>query len=163
MADQRAKEAQDAARLRSVGAAFLAENGKKKGVTVLPSGVQYEVLRPGSGKKPGPDDEVTLHYRITGVDGKEMGTTYTDGKPRSISIPKALPGLREVLPLMEEGAKWRVVLPTGIAAGGREPKGDTVPVIYEVELLKINKPVMGVTEGADVQGEKRPGGSGSSQ
>lgn len=137
VAEQRSRKEKDAAELRRAGAAFLVENGKRKGVTVLPSGVQYEVLRPGSGKRPLLSDEVMIHYRVTRVDGKEMGSTYQAGNPRPFPVAKSVPGLQEVLPLMGEGAKWKVVLPTGTAAGGREPKGDAGPLIYEVELLAV--------------------------
>jgi FKBP-type peptidyl-prolyl cis-trans isomerase FklB len=137
VADQRSKGALKAAELRRTAAAFLAENGKRKGVTILPSGVQYEVLRPGSGKRPLLSDEVMIHYRVTSVDGREMGSTYPAGNPRPFPVAKTVPGLQEVLPLMGEGAKWKVVLPTGTAAGGREPKGDAGPLIYEVELLAV--------------------------
>lgn len=127
VADERAKVKQE-------GATFLAENAKNKDVTVLPSGVQYKILRPGSGKKPTVDDQVKVHYRITRANGTEIGSTY-GSKPRTILLSKTIPGLREVLLLMEEGAKWQVVIPTGTAAGGKEPMDDMGVLIYELELL----------------------------
>jgi len=137
VADQQALEKKAAAKNRQASAAFLAENAKRKGVTVLPSGVQYKVLKEGAGKKPTLKDEVKIHYRITQVDGKELGSTYVGGKPRTSPLAKAIPGLQEVLPLMAEGAKWQIVLPTGAAAGGRDPLDDMGVLIYELELLSV--------------------------
>jgi FKBP-type peptidyl-prolyl cis-trans isomerase FklB len=136
--DQKAQEKQAAAENRRASAAFLAENAKQEGVTVLPSGVQYKVLRAGSGKKPTLKDEVTVHYRITRVDGKEVSSTYVGGKPRTYLLAKAIPGLQEVLTLMAEGAKWQIVLPGGTASGGRDPLDDMGTMIYEMELLSVS-------------------------
>ena len=129
VADERAK-------VKQAGVTFLAENAKNKDVTVLSSGVQYKVLRPGSGKKPTLDDQVKVHYRITRADGTEIGSTY-GSKPRTLLLSKTIPGLREVLLLMNEGAKWQVVIPTGTAAGGKEPMDDMGVLIYELELLSV--------------------------
>jgi FKBP-type peptidyl-prolyl cis-trans isomerase FklB len=122
---------------KKAGAAFLTENAKQKDVTVLPSGIQYKVLKKGSGKKPTLKDEVKVHYRITRVDGKEIGSTYVGGKPRTYPVAKAIPGLQEVLPLMAEGAKWQIVLPTATASGGHEPMDDMGVLIYELELINV--------------------------
>jgi len=124
---------------KKAGAAFLADNAKQKGVTVLPSGVQYKVLKEGSGKKPTLKDEVKVHYRITRVDGKELGSTYVGGKPRTYPVAKAIPALQEVLPLMAEGAKWQIVLPPAGASGGRDrdPLDDVGVLIYELELINV--------------------------
>lgn len=119
------------------GADFLARNAKQKDVTVLPSGIQYKVLRPGTGAKPTLTDKVKVHYRISKIDGTELGSTYVGGKPRWLSMSSALPGLQEVLQLMEEGAKWQVALPTRTASGGREPMDDMGVLVYEIELLSI--------------------------
>jgi FKBP-type peptidyl-prolyl cis-trans isomerase FklB len=129
VADERAK-------VKQAGVTFLAENAKKNDFTVLPSGVQYKVLHPGSGKKPTLNDQVKVHYRITRADGTEIGSTY-GSKPRTLLLSKTIPGLREVLLLMEEGAKWQVVIPTGTAAGGKEPMDDMGVLIYDLELLSV--------------------------
>lgn len=125
------------AEYRKASAAFLLKNAEQKGVTVLPDGVQYKILKAGSGKKPGMQDEVAVHYRVTRVDGKEIATTYSGAKPRTYPLAKAMPGLQEVLPLMSEGSKWQIVIPTGTAAGGREPLDDMGAIIYEMELLSV--------------------------
>lgn len=135
-ADQQVAEKQANAEYRKASAAFLKENAGKEGVTPLPSGVQYKVLKAGSGNKPTLKDEVRVHYRITRVDGKEVGSTYVGGKPRTYPLTKAIPGLQEVLQLMAEGAKWQIVLPSS-ATGGREPLDDMGVMIYEMELLSV--------------------------
>ena len=139
MADQQEKDKKAAAENRKASSTFLAENAKQEGVTVLPSGVQYKVLRAGSGKKPALNDEVKVHYRITGVDGRELGSTYVGGKPRTYPVAKAIPGLQEVLTLMAEGSKWQVVLPSAAAGGGRDrdPLDEMGVLIYELELISV--------------------------
>lgn len=132
VADQKTMDAK-------ASAVFLAENARQKGVTVLPSGVQYKVLKDGSGKKPTLKDEVKVHYRITRVDGKELGSTYVGGKPRTYTVAKAIPALQEVMPLMEEKAKWQIVIPPSAQTGSREsdPLDDMGVLIYELELLSV--------------------------
>lgn len=136
VADQQRQEKQAAEQNRKASAAFLKEHARQKGVTVLPSGVQYRVLKAGSGKKPTLQDSISINYRVTRIDGKEIARTEAN-TPRSYPVAKAIPGLQEVLPLMEEGAKWEVVLPTAKAAGGREPLDDMGVIIYELELVSV--------------------------
>jgi len=136
VADQQGLKKRATAGNLQASAAFLAENAGQKGVTVLPSGIQYKEIKAGNGRKPTLKDGVRVHYRITLVDGKEIGSTYIGGKPRNFSLAKALPGLQEVLPLMAEGAKWQIVLPPA-ATGGREPLEEMGAVIYEMELLSV--------------------------
>lgn len=134
VSEQRSRESK-------AGVAFLAENARQKDITVLPSGIQYKVLQPGTGKKPTLKDEVKVHYRISKLDGKEIGSTYVGGKPRWLAVSNALPGLQEVLQLMAEGAKWQVAFPTATAAAGREPMEDMGVLIYEIELLSVKSGV----------------------
>lgn len=136
VAGQHELKKQAAAGNLQASAAFLAENARQKGVTVLPSGVQYMVLREGTGKRPTLKDDVRVHYRISLVDGKEIGSTYIGGKPRTFSMARAIPGLQEVLPLMPAGSKWQIVLPPS-ATGGREPLEEMGAVIYEMEILSV--------------------------
>lgn len=136
VSEQQGLRKQASARNVQASTAFLAENARQKGVTVLPSGVQYKVLKGGHGKKPTLKDDAKVHYRITLVDGKEIGSTYTGGKPRDFPIKKAIPGLQEVLPLMPEGSKWQIVLPS-TSTGGREPLEDAGALIYEMELISV--------------------------
>jgi len=137
MAEQQLKEKQAKADYRQASAAFLKENAKKEGVTVLPDGVQYKVLMAGNGKKPTLKDEVKVNFRVYRVDGKEIGNTYDSGIPRTMALSKALPGLREVLQLMPEGSKWQIVMPSTVASGGRDSMEDLGAVIYEMELISV--------------------------
>jgi FKBP-type peptidyl-prolyl cis-trans isomerase FklB len=136
LADQQRQEKQAAETVRKANADFLKENAKQKGVTVLPSGVQYKVLKAGSGKKPTLKDSITINYRVTRVDGKEI-TSNAANAPKTYPVAQAIPGLQEVLPLMAEGAKWQIVLPTASASGGRDPLDDMGVMIYEMELVSV--------------------------
>lgn len=91
----------------------------------------------GSGIKPTLKDEVRVHYRVTRVDGKEIGSTYIGGKPRTFPLAKAVSGLQEVLPLMSEGSKWQIVLLGGVNSGGHGPMDDMGAMIYELELISV--------------------------
>lgn len=115
---------------------FMKENAKKEGVVVLPSGVQYKVLREGTGKTPTLSDTIRVHFKLFKVDGTEVGSTYPNGDPRVVPVASAIPGLREVLTLMKEGAKYQIVLPAGMAGSNRE-KDDAGAAIYEMELISI--------------------------
>jgi FKBP-type peptidyl-prolyl cis-trans isomerase FklB len=126
---------QQAAR-KQTDAAFLAANAKQPGVTVLPSGVQYRVLQAGSGKKPTAQDSVTILYRVSRTDGKQIGSTEP-GKPKTYPVAKAIPDLQEALQLMAEGAKWQIVIPSGLATGDREPLDDAGVIIYDLELVSV--------------------------
>lgn len=115
---------------------YLVENARKDGVVVLPSGVQYKVLRPGAGKTPTLDDTIRVHFKIFKVDGTEVGSTYATSDPRVVTVASALPGLRQVLVLMKEGAKYQIVLPNAMTTNNRE-KDDSGLAIYEMELVSI--------------------------
>lgn len=121
---------------KQADAAFLAENAKLAGVTVLPSGVQYRILRQGSGKKPTLQDNVSILYRVTRSDGRQISSTEP-GKPKSYAVAKAISGLQEVLQLMPEGAKWQIVIPSGLATGDRDSLDDVGVIIYDLELVSV--------------------------
>lgn len=128
--------AEQQAAKKQADAAFLADNAKQPGVTVLPSGVQYRVLQEGSGKKPTAQDSVTILYRVSRSDGKQIGSTEP-GKPKTYPVAKALPGLQEALQLMAEGAKWQIVIPAGLGTGDRDPLDDIGVIIYDLELVSV--------------------------
>lgn len=118
--------------------AFLAANAKKEGVVVLPSGVQYKVIKEGAGKQPTLKDSVTVQYRVGRIDGQAITTGYPDSKPKTYPLMKALPGLQEVLQLMKEGSVWHIVLPSGPALGGRgEALVNAGVLVYELELVSV--------------------------
>jgi FKBP-type peptidyl-prolyl cis-trans isomerase len=122
------------------GAAFLAENKKKKGVVTRPSGLQYKILHAAKGKKPKATDTVEVNYRGTLVNGTEFDSSYKRGKPATLNIEKIIPGWKEALQLMPVGSKWQIVIPPQLAYGERGAGGDIGPnttLIFEVELLAI--------------------------
>jgi FKBP-type peptidyl-prolyl cis-trans isomerase FklB len=122
---------------RQAGAAFLAENAQKQGVVELPSGLQYRVIRAGTGSRPGADDHVTLRYRSTRLDGTAFHDSMRDGvDPETFPVSALVPGLREALPLMPEGSRWEIVLPPELAFGRRGPLQDQT-VVYDLELLAV--------------------------
>ena len=124
------------------GEAFLAENKKKEGVKTLPSGLQYKVIKAGTGKKPKLTDTITAHYRGTLINGTEFDSSYRRGQPASFQVNGVVPGWTEALQLMEEGAKWQLFIPSNLAYGergaGREI-GPNAALIFEVELLSIQE------------------------
>jgi len=122
------------------GEKFLAENAKKEGVKVLPSGLQYKVITPGTGKSPKATDTVTTHYKGTLIDGTEFDSSYKRGEPATFPVSGVIPGWTEALQLMKEGAKWQLFLPPGLAYGERGAGRDIGPnatLIFEVELISV--------------------------
>jgi UDP-GlcNAc:undecaprenyl-phosphate/decaprenyl-phosphate GlcNAc-1-phosphate transferase len=123
------------------GEAFLAENSKKEGMTVLPSGLQYRILKAGDGKIPTSADSVECHYRGTFIDGKEFDNSYKMGKPVAFKVQGGIiPGWSEALKLMPVGSKWQVFLPSRLAYGERgagSQIGPNTALIFEIELLSI--------------------------
>jgi len=122
------------------GERFLAENAKKAGVKVLPSGLQYTVITPGTGKSPKLTDTVTTNYRGTLIDGKEFDSSYRRGEPATFPVSGVIAGWTEALQLMQEGAKWQIVLPPNLAYGERGAGRDIGPnatLIFEVELISV--------------------------
>ncbi len=124
------------------GEIFLAENKKKEGVKTLPSGLQYKVIKPGSGKKPAATDTVTTHYRGTLINGTEFDSSYRRGKPATFPVSGVIPGWTEALQLMEEGAKWQLFIPPNLAyaeRGAGQVIGPHTTLIFEVELISIQE------------------------
>jgi len=118
---------------------FLEENAKKDGVVVLPSRVQYKVLKDGTGRTPTIDDTIRVHFKLSRVDGTELGSTYSNSDPRVVPLATARPGLREVLLRMKEGSLYQIVIPSGIK--GDRDQDDTGAVIYEMQLISIKPKV----------------------
>ncbi len=120
---------------------FLAENKKKTGVISLPSGLQYKVIKMGTGPKPKATDKVTVHYKGTLIDGTEFDNSYTRGEPATFNVNQVIKGWTEALQLMPVGSKWIIYLPPDLAYG-EQGAGDVIEpnstLIFEVELIKIN-------------------------
>lgn len=123
------------------GLAFLEENAQKDGITVLPSGLQYEVIIEGEGVKPTINDKVKTHYHGTLVDGTVFDSSVKRGQPISFPLRGVIRGWQEGIPLMSVGSKYRFYIPQELAYGMRSPSPAIPPgsmLIFEVELLEIN-------------------------
>jgi FKBP-type peptidyl-prolyl cis-trans isomerase FklB len=125
------------------GEAFLAENKKKEGVKTLPDGLQYKVIKAGTGKKPKADDTVTVNYRGALINGTEFDSSYKRGQPVTFPVSGGMiKGWSEALQLMEEGAKWELFIPSNLAYGERGMGGIIGPnatLIFEVELVSVKE------------------------
>ncbi len=125
---------------KAEGEKFLAENGKKEGVVTLKSGLQYEVLREGNGKKPKATDQVKCHYEGTLINGQVFDSSYKRNEPAVFPLNQVIPGWTEGLQLMQEGAKYRFYIPY-ILAYGESGAGGSIPpfatLIFDVELLEV--------------------------
>jgi FKBP-type peptidyl-prolyl cis-trans isomerase len=122
------------------GEAFLAENAKKEGVKVLPSGLQYKVVKEGTGKQPGKTDTARVHYKGTLIDGKEFDSSYKRGEPAEFPVGRVIKGWTEALQLMKVGAKWQLFIPAALAYGERgagDLIGPNETLVFEVELLDV--------------------------
>ena len=133
----------EAAKNEAEGKKFLAENAKKKGVVTLPSGVQYKVLKAGTGPKPTLADTVVAQYEGRLLDGKVFDSSYKRGEPATIPLSRVIKGWQEVLPKMAVGSKWEVYIPSELAYGDREAGGVIGPdstLIFKIELVSIKPP-----------------------
>ena len=122
------------------GKSFLAENAKKEGVVTLASGLQYEVLTEGNGKKPSATDKVKCHYEGTLIDGTLFDSSIKRGEPAVFGVNQVIRGWVEALQLMSEGSKWRLYIPSELAYGA-QGAGDMIPphstLIFDVELIEV--------------------------
>jgi FKBP-type peptidyl-prolyl cis-trans isomerase FklB len=122
------------------GEAFLAANKKKQGVKTLPSGLQYKVVKEGTGKIPKATDTVTVQYRGTLVDGTEFDSSYKRGQPATFPVKDVIKGWTEALQLMKEGSKWQLFIPAELAyreEGRGQLIGPNSTLIFDIELLSI--------------------------
>ena len=124
------------------GQAFLAQNAIRDGVVVTASGLQYEVMTPGTGSTPALEDVVVVDYRGSYMDGNEFDSSYQRGEPVEFSVNGIIPGWTEALVLMKEGAKWRLFIPADLAYGvqGAPPVIEpNTTLVFEVELKEVRK------------------------
>ena len=138
MAKQEAKQKELAAKNLAEGAEFLAKNAKEPGVVVRESGLQYKVLKEGTGPLPKADSIVSVHYRGTLLDGSEFDSSYERNEPLTLPVGGVIPGWTEALTLMKEGSKWQLYIPAALAYGeaGAPPAiGPNATLLFEVELL----------------------------
>jgi UDP-GlcNAc:undecaprenyl-phosphate/decaprenyl-phosphate GlcNAc-1-phosphate transferase len=125
---------------RKMGDAFLAENRTKEGVVALPSGLQYKILKAGSGRKPTDADTVKCNYRATLVNGTEFDSSYRTGDPATFKVKGLIAGWNEAVKLMPVGSKWQIIIPPELAFGERGAARNVGPdttIILELELLAI--------------------------
>lgn len=125
---------------RQVGEDFLSDNAQKEGVIVLPSGLQYQVLREGNGKQPKATDRVKCHYEGTLIDGAKFDSSYDRGEPATFGLNQVIAGWTEGVQLMQEGAKYRFFIPYNLAYGERGA-GSSIPpfaaLVFDVELIEV--------------------------
>lgn len=121
------------------GEEFLAENAKRPGIVTLPSGLQYEILSAGTGRKPSATDRVQCHYHGTLIDGTVFDSSVQRGEPAVFGVNQVIPGWVEALQLMPEGSRWKLYIPSKLAYGERQA-GSIPPnsaLVFEVELIKV--------------------------
>lgn len=121
-----------------IGQAFLAKNMTQPGVVTLPDGLQYKILKPGTGARPTADSTVTVHYAGRLVNGKEFDSSYQRGEPTSFPVSGVIPGWTEALQRMNKGSIWEIYVPAALAYGekGAPPViGPNETLIFKVELL----------------------------
>ena len=123
------------------GKEYLANNAKEEGVKVTESGLQYLVVKEGNGKKPGPNDVVTVHYTGRLVDGTVFDSSVERGDPATFAVGQVIPGWVEGLQLMSEGSAYRLFIPSELAYGehGTGPIQPNSTLIFDVQLLKVGK------------------------
>ncbi len=139
------------------GEAFLAENKGKKNVVTTKSGLQYIVLSKGKGQKPEATDQVKVHYKGTLIDGTEFDSSYKRGEPVTFPVNQVIPGWTEALQLMNVGSKYQLFIPSDLAYGERAASpqiGPNATLIFEVELLSIEKIPEPATKKPEIQKEK---------
>ena len=125
---------------KAEGVAFLAENKKKEGVVELPEGLQYMVVKEGTGKKPAITDSVRAHYKGELLSGAEFDNSFKRGQPFSAPLRSLIKGWQIALPMMAEGSHWRLWIPSELAYGDRGAGGDIpggATLMFEVELINI--------------------------
>ena len=124
------------------GSAFLAENKSKPGVKSTASGLQYKVVKAGTGATPSASDTVSVHYRGTLINGEEFDSSFSRGQPATFPVGGVIKGWTEALQMMKVGAKWQLFIPANLAYGPRGPSpkiGPNSTLIFDVELLDVVK------------------------
>lgn len=138
---QKIKEEKSAGN-KKIGKEFLAENSKKAGVVTLPSGMQYLVVKEGTGAKPTLTDKVKCHYHGTLIDGKVFDSSVDRGQPIDFPVNGVIKGWTEALQLMPVGSKWKLFIPSDLAYGDNQAGPSILPgstLIFDVELIEIVK------------------------
>jgi FKBP-type peptidyl-prolyl cis-trans isomerase FklB len=140
---QQARQQVEAATNAKAGEAFLAANAKKDGVKTTASGLQYKVIKAGTGRTPTPKDTVKVNYEGKLIDGTVFDSSVARGQPVTFEVDGVIAGWTEALQLMKEGDKWQIVIPAKLAygaAGAGDRIGPNEVLVFEVELIDIEKP-----------------------
>ena len=135
-----AEKQEQAKKFAGEGEAFLAENAKRDEVTVLESGLQYEVITAGEGDIPTAGSVVSTHYRGTLIDGKQFDSSYDRGEPAQFPVGGVIAGWTEALQQMKVGSKWKLYIPYHLAYGEAGAGADIGPyqaLVFDIELLEI--------------------------
>ncbi|NIP97326.1 MAG: FKBP-type peptidyl-prolyl cis-trans isomerase [Akkermansiaceae bacterium] len=135
-----AREAAAGKENAAAGKEYLAENKKREGVKTTESGLQYEILKAGSGARPSATDTVSVHYHGTLIDGTVFDSSVERKEPATFGVNQVIPGWTEALQLMPTGSKWKLFIPAGLGYGAQGAGRDIGPnatLIFEVELLSI--------------------------
>ena len=138
--EQAARQAEIGELMKKDGETFLAANAKKEGVTVLPSGIQYKVLKSGEGRKPGRTDKVKCHYEGTFPNGQKFDSSYDRDEPAVFGVNQVIAGWTEALQLMSEGSAWELYIPYSLAYGEAGAPGAIPPystLVFKVELIEV--------------------------
>ena len=136
LVERRQTRLQNKEQYRGEGREFMAQNATREGVVTLPSGLQYQIIKDGTGSTPGPHDTVKVHYRATLLDGHEFDSTYRNGQPAEFRVDGVIAGLTEALQLMKEGDHWKIFVPADLAYGERGPLADRT-VSFDIELISV--------------------------
>lgn len=137
---QASEQAEIAEVMKKEGEKFLADNAKKEGVTVLPSGLQYKVIKEGAGKSPKLSDKVKCNYEGTFTDGEKFDSSYDRHQPAVFGVSQVIAGWTEALQLMKEGAEWELYIPYNLAYGESGAQGAIPPyaaLVFKVELIEV--------------------------
>ena len=135
-----AEEAEIGEAMKKDGEAFLAENAAKPGVITLASGLQYKVIKAGTGRKPRRSDRVRCHYEGTFTNGMVFDSSYKRGEPAVFGVGQVIAGWTEALQLMSEGSQWELYIPYNLAYGEAGAHGAIPPyaaLVFKVELLEV--------------------------
>ena len=125
---------------KQAGEAFMKANKEKPGVIELPEGIQYEVIKEGTGAQPLVTDKIKAHYRGALLDGKEFDSSFKRNQPFSAPLRSLIQGWQIAIPLMKQGSHWRLWIPSDLAYGDRGAGADIpggATLLFEVELLEI--------------------------
>ena len=137
---QAAEQAEISEVMKREGEEFLAANAKKEGVIVLPSGLQYKVIKEGEGRMPELTDKVKCHYEGTFVDGEKFDSSYDRKQPAVFGVNQVIPGWTEALQLMSEGSVWELYIPYKLGYGEAGAQGASPPysaLVFKVELIEV--------------------------